>query len=196
VAKLNLEKNQMYLIRTLDCVFALLGILFFFPLLVVIYLVVLIDVGQPLLVQIRLGKGKIEFKIFKFRTMKKNTRIVGTHLIDSAALTRSGIILRSWKLDELPQLFNVLLGDMSLVGPRPCLTSQMDVIKWREHYGVFAVRPGITGLAQLSGIDMSKPKLLAIADSDMIKSSSVFAYFKFIILTVIGKGLGDQIKRI
>jgi lipopolysaccharide/colanic/teichoic acid biosynthesis glycosyltransferase len=91
-------------------------------------------------------------------------------------------------------LWNVLKGDMSLVGPRPCLTNQIELIAEREAYGVFSVRPGITGLAQVLGIDMSTPRLLAQTDAKMINSLSSLNYFKYIFFTVIGKGYGDRIK--
>ena len=102
--------------------------------------------------------------------------------------------MRRNKLDELPQLWNVLCGEMSLVGPRPCLYNQEVLIVKRARCGVFDVRPGITGMAQINGIDMSTPDLLSKTDSEMISSMSVVNYFKYIFLTLCGRGRGDKIR--
>ena len=98
-------------------------------------------------------------------------------------------------MDELPQLWNVLKGDMSLVGPRPCLETQHELIEERSKRNVFSVRPGITGLAQVNDIDMSTPELLAETDAKMIASFSVKQYFYLIFLTLTGKGSGDRIRK-
>jgi lipopolysaccharide/colanic/teichoic acid biosynthesis glycosyltransferase len=105
-----------------------------------------------------------------------------------------GALLRRTKLDELPQLWNVLLGDMSLVGPRPGLFNQHELTAARDAQGVFAARPGITGLAQVNGIDMSTPELLAKTDAQMLRELDVVNYFRFIVLTVLGKGTGDAVR--
>ena len=106
-----------------------------------------------------------------------------------------GHLLRKVRLDELPQLWNVLKGEMSLVGPRPCLFSQEDLISEREKRRVLNARPGITGLAQLNGIDMSTPVLLAETDEKMLATLGVKDYFRFIFMTIVGKGAGDRVKR-
>lgn len=108
-------------------------------------------------------------------------------------LQNSVIFLRRTKLDELPQVWNVLMGEMSLVGPRPNLFNQTELIKERSEKGVYDVRPGITGLAQVNEIDMSTPKLLAETDAEMIKTLTIKDYFKYIFVTVTGKGQGDRI---
>jgi lipopolysaccharide/colanic/teichoic acid biosynthesis glycosyltransferase len=95
-----------------------------------------------------------------------------------------GIFLRKTKLDEIPQLWNVLIGEMSLVGPRPCLLNQNNLINERKKRGVFKVRPGITGLAQIKGITMKTPTLLAKTDLEMIKQLNVFNYFYYILVTM------------
>jgi lipopolysaccharide/colanic/teichoic acid biosynthesis glycosyltransferase len=125
--------------------------------------------------------------------MHLNTLSVPTHLANASSLTKYGTFLRKSKLDELPQLFNVLLGHMSLVGPRPNLLNQEDLINIRESLGVYKIRPGITGLAQINQIDMSTPQLLAETDAKMASNFSTFLYFKFIIQTIFGKGSGDRI---
>ena len=101
--------------------------------------------------------------------------------------------MRRTKLDELPQLWNVLRGDMSLVGPRPNLLNQEELIRERDQRKVYSVRPGITGLAQVNEIDMSTPELLAETDARMIADMSVANYFKYILQTVSGKGSGDRV---
>lgn len=126
--------------------------------------------------------------------MPKNTASVATHLVGASSVTRLGQFLRKTKLDELPQLINVLKGEMSLVGPRPCLFNQQDLIVERESRGVFTVLPGITGLAQVNEVDMSTPVKLAELDQQMIQTLNLKNYFTYIIQTVLGKGAGDRVK--
>ncbi len=181
------------MIRLLDFSFALLGLVFGSPVLLVIYLVGLLDTGSPIFLQKRVGCNRRSFTLVKFRTMAIDTASVASHLASATSITKLGGFLRKTKLDELPQLWNVLKGDMSLVGPRPGLFNQADLTKAREDLGVYDVRPGITGLAQVNDIDMSTPKLLAETDAKMIKEMSVVNYFKFVIQTVSGKGAGDRV---
>jgi lipopolysaccharide/colanic/teichoic acid biosynthesis glycosyltransferase len=110
------------------------------------------------------------------------------------AITRFGGFLRRTKLDEIPQLWNVLRGEMSLVGPRPCLFTQVELICERHIRRVFDVRPGITGLAQVKKIDMSTPRYLAETDSVMLAELTVNMYFRYILMTLWGKGSGDSVK--
>ena len=126
--------------------------------------------------------------------MKPETRSVGTHEVNPDQVTAWGSLLRRFKLDELPQLWNVLKGEMSLVGPRPCLSNQTELVAARRKLSVFCVRPGITGLAQIQGIDMSTPELLAKTDAEMVRTMSLGKYFKYIALTVCGWGRGDRIR--
>ena len=131
----------------------------------------------------------------KFRSMHVNTQSVATHLASVSSITPFGSFLRKSKLDELPQLWNVFVGDMSLVGPRPNLFNQEELIHERDSRGVYSARPGITGLAQINKIDMSTPQLLAETDAKMIQELNTLVYFKYIFLTVFGKGFGDRIKK-
>ena len=131
--------------------------------------------------QTRIGKNLRPFIMFKFRTMQLNTHSVPSHLADIAAVTPYGRFLRRTKLDELPQLWNVLLGDMSLVGPRPGLPNQVELTDARKQLSVLDVRPGVTGLAQISGVDMSEPQLLAEIDARMIEEMSMYNYLRYII---------------
>jgi O-antigen biosynthesis protein WbqP len=182
------------LIRILDFSFSLLGLVLGSPVLLVIYLVGLFDTGSPVFRQERVGRNKKPFILIKFRTMSVDTASVASHLASTASITKMGGFLRKTKLDELPQLWNVLKGEMSLVGPRPGLFNQQELTAARENEGVFLVRPGITGLAQVSNIDMSTPELLAKTDARMIGEMSLNNYFKYLFQTVLGAGAGDRVK--
>tara|TARA_R110002126_G_scaffold10245_43_gene46596 strand:- start:1238 stop:1789 length:552 start_codon:yes stop_codon:yes gene_type:complete len=182
------------LIRLLDIIFAFLGLVFGFPVLVILTIIGLFDTGSPIFRQVRVGRNKAPFTLVKFRTMKPDTAHVASHLASSSAITPFGGFLRKSKLDELPQLWNVLKGEMSLVGPRPCLFNQVELINEREQRGVLNARPGITGLAQVNDIDMSTPVLLAETDARMLATLTVANYFKYIFMTVAGKGSGDRVK--
>jgi len=181
------------MIRCLDILFSLLGLALGWPLLLLIYLLGVLDTGSPLFRQIRVGRHQRAFVLVKFRTMAVDTESVASHLASSAAITPIGRFLRRSKLDELPQLWNVLKGDMSLVGPRPNLFNQHELIAERESRGVYDVRPGITGLAQINHIDMSTPRLLAETDAKMIRSLDLAAYFRLLLQTVLGGGRGDRV---
>ena len=183
-----------FITRSLDIIFSMSGLLLGAPVLMVIYIVGLLDTGSPIFRQVRVGSNQKPFFLIKFRTMRLDTASVASHLVDATAVTRFGTFLRRTKLDELPQLWNVLMGEMSLVGPRPCLFSQTELICERATRGVFDVSPGITGLAQVNNIDMSTPKLLAETDAQMLKDLTLSAYFKYIFMTVVGKGSGDAVK--
>jgi lipopolysaccharide/colanic/teichoic acid biosynthesis glycosyltransferase len=182
------------LVRLCDIFFSLLGLFVGFPVLIIIYLVGLFDTGSPVFWQERVGRNKKPFTLVKFRTMSIDTVSVASHLASTASITPIGAFLRKTKLDELPQLWNVLKGEMSLVGPRPGLFNQEELTMAREAKGVFSVRPGITGEAQVNEIDMSTPELLAVVDAKMISELSITNYFKFIIMTLTGKGSGDRVK--
>jgi len=183
------------MIRFFDFTFSLFGLVLGFPVLIVLIFIGLFDTGSPIFMQERVGRHKKPFTLVKFRTMKKDTASVASHLASSASITTFGHFLRRTKLDELPQLWNVLKGDMSLVGPRPGLFNQEELTVARDKHNVFSVRPGITGLSQISGIDMSTPELLAQNDAKMIDDLTIKNYFKYIVMTVIGKGQGDAINR-
>jgi len=183
------------MLRIFDFLFAFFGLILSAPVLLVIYVIGLIDTGSPIFRQERVGRDQRPFTLVKFRTMRPGTASVASHLADASTITLFGSILRRTKLDEVPQLWNVVKGEMSLVGPRPCLFNQIELISQRASRDVFSVRPGITGLAQVSNIDMSTPKLLAETDFHMIKELTAAAYFKYIFMTVIGKGSGDRVIR-
>ncbi len=180
--------------RILDFIFSLLGLIFGSPVLLVIFIIGLFDTGSPIFRQERVGRNQKPFTLIKFRTMSVDTKSVASHLANTASITKLGGFLRKTKLDELPQLLNVIKGDMSLVGPRPGLFNQLELTEARIAKEVFDVRPGITGLAQVNDIDMSTPELLAETDARMIIDMSIKDYFKYIFQTVLGAGAGDRIK--
>ncbi len=181
------------MIRFFDFIFSFLGIIILSPIGLIVYVLGLLDTGSPIFKQERVGKKKKTFTLLKFRTMGVNTKSVATHLANSSSVTKLGTFLRKSKLDELPQLINVLKGDMSLVGPRPNLFNQEELIEERNKRGVYNFLPGITGLAQINKIDMSTPKKLAKIDAEMLKTLTLNKYFGYIFATIGGKGSGDRI---
>lgn len=187
-------QKSLVLQRPLDIIFSATGLVVASPLLIGATAIGYLDTGSPLFIQERVGKDQKPFKLVKFRTMKVTTESVASHLVDNTSITKLGKVLRKTKLDELPQLINVLKGEMSLVGPRPNLFNQKDLIKAREQMRVYDVLPGITGLAQLSGIDMSTPECLAKKDKEMIDNLNLRNYFSYILSTALGKGSGDAVK--
>jgi len=179
------------MIRFLDFIFSLFALVFLSPVLILLLIFGFIDTGSPLFFQERVGRHGVSFILWKFRTMDRDVNDVESHLVDTLKITNYGSVLRKTKLDELPQLWIVIMGDMSLVGPRPGLPSQFELYNERKKLGVLEVRPGITGLSQLNSIDMSTPKLLAETDAKMLEKMTMRNYIKYIILTVAGNGLGD-----
>ena len=182
------------MIRFYDLVLSAFALFILIPILLTLVVVGYLDSGSPIFRQIRVGRGMKPFYLLKFRSMKANTPSVATHLVDPLSITPFGSFLRKSKLDELPQLWNVFVGDMSLVGPRPNLFNQEALIKERISQDVYSWRPGITGLAQIHKIDMSTPQLLAETDYNMIQELNTFNYFKILFLTIFGKGFGDRVK--
>ena len=129
--------------------------------------------GPAIFSQSRVGRDGAVFACHKLRTMHRDTPSLPTHEAPAGSVTAVGKMLRATKIDELPQLWNVLKGEMSLVGPRPCLPTQTVLIGYRQRLGVMAALPGITGLAQIKGIDMSDPKLCAETDAAYLKAASI-----------------------
>jgi O-antigen biosynthesis protein WbqP len=188
--------KREFVLRLMDVLLAGMGLVMLWPVLLVLCVLGWLDTRSPLFRQQRVGRHQRPFMLVKLRTMRLGTASVPSHLASSESITTLGAFLRRTKLDELPQLWNVLQGDMSIVGPRPSLLNQHELIAARTSQGVYAFRPGITGLAQVKGIDMSTPELLALTDAHMLRELGVCNYFKFIFLTVRGKGSGDRVKQI
>jgi len=146
-------------------VLASAGLLFVLPIILICIFFILIEDGLPaIFVQERLGKNLKKFNIYKLRTMYRSTPNLGTHEVSSSNYLKVGSILRKLKIDELPQVINFIKGDLNLIGPRPGLLSQAELMKFRLANGIFDITPGITGLAQVLGYDMSNPEKLAKID--------------------------------
>lgn len=152
--------------------------------------------GQAIFAQERLGRHKRRFRLLKLRTMRSGTPQGASHVVGTGGVTRVGRFLRATKIDELPQLWNVLTGDMSFVGPRPGLPIQTDLTEARVEEGVFEAVPGITGLAQVQRIDMSDPKGLAEVDRRYLETRSMALDLWLILRTLTGGGQGDAARRI
>lgn len=182
------------MIRLLDFIAAFFGLILLSPLILVITVILFIEHRKPFFIQQRVGKDQKLFTLIKFRSMSPKAANLPTHEISADLITKTGKFIRATKLDELPQLWNVLKGEMSLMGPRPCLPSQEELIYERASRGVFSLRPGITGPAQVQNIDMSTPKKLAEKDSQMVNNLKVGDYFKYVLLTVTGSGQGDKVR--
>ena len=177
------------LIRLLDVVFAFFGLLFTFPILITVIIIGYFDTGSPVFIQKRMGKNKRPFKLIKFRTMSVDTKSVASHLASATSITKLGSFLRKTKIDELPQLINVLKGEMSFVGPRPNLFNQEELITERDNRGVYMVLPGITGLAQVKGYRGATDTLEKMEgrikyDLEYIRSWSLWLDIKLIVMTV------------
>jgi O-antigen biosynthesis protein WbqP len=181
--------------RFLDIGLSAVGLVLTAPILAACMLAVMLESrGNPLFAQRRVGRQQRIFTCYKLRTMRSGTRQAATHEVAHAAVTRVGGFLRRTKLDELPQLWNVMRGEMSLVGPRPCLPTQHELIARREELGVYALRPGITGPAQVQGIDMSNPARLALVDQQYLAQCSLRGDLALILRTVFGGGHGDFVR--
>jgi O-antigen biosynthesis protein WbqP len=150
--------------------------------------------GSALFRQKRVGRDGALFTCIKLRTMHTGTPASPTHDTPAAAVTRVGRLLRASKLDELPQLWNILRGEMSFVGPRPCLPTQTELIDARTRLGVLALVPGISGVAQIRGLDMSNPQLLAETDATYLRTRSIGEDIRIMALTFLGSGRGDRTK--
>ena len=153
------------IIVVLRNIICLIGLIVILPFMVIASLLICLEDGFPVFFkQKRIGLNKQIFTIYKIRTLKRNAPQVGTHEIEDRYKLTIGRIVRALKLDEFPQLLNVIRGDLNLIGPRPGLESQLALEKARTLQGVFKAKPGITGLAQVLGYDMSTPKRLAEVD--------------------------------
>src|SRR5947199_7989158 len=160
--------------RAFDIVACGLFLLLFWPILLIVIIAIRMQSPGPAIFrQVRVGKDGRLFTCYKLRTMYSGTANLPTHEVQASSVTALGEHLRRFKIDELPQLWNVLIGDMSLVGPRPCLPSQVELVEARRRLRVLALRPGITDLAQVNGVDMSDANRLAEIDAQYVRTQSM-----------------------
>ncbi|KGF67301.1 lipid carrier : UDP-N-acetylgalactosaminyltransferase [Hoeflea sp. BAL378] len=182
--------------RAVDLAFAFAVAVFFWWLLLLIWAVVRLESKGPgIFAQERVGRNGHPFTCYKFRTMKAGTAHLGTHEVSASSVTRLGQILRKLKLDELPQIINIFRNEISLIGPRPCLPVQTQLVEARRRLGVLTLKPGISGLAQVNGIDMSDPEKLAQWDARYKALQSLLLDLKIIIATALGSGNGDRVAK-
>jgi O-antigen biosynthesis protein WbqP len=182
--------------RLFDIIAAAAGLALTWPIILFLAIVIRFQTkASGIFTQERVGRHERVFRCHKLRTMRPDTPDLPTHEATRSSVTPLGRFLRASKLDELPQMWNVIIGDMSFVGPRPCLPSQTILCDERRVRGVFDVSPGITGLAQIEGIDMSDPVRLAEKDAEYTRSQSMMADFIILFRTVFaGAGRGDRVK--
>lgn len=181
--------------RIADLAIALIGLPLALPVvLVCMALVKASSRGPAIFRQTRVGLNEEPFTCYKLRTMYVETASAPSHEVAASAVTPVGGWLRRLKLDELPQLWNIVRGEMSFVGPRPCLPSQVELVEARRTRGLYAIRPGITGVAQVAGIDMSDPERLARRDAEYLEDMSLATDLRLIIATVLGAGRGDRVR--
>jgi lipopolysaccharide/colanic/teichoic acid biosynthesis glycosyltransferase len=193
------DKNKNIYFRIfkilLDISFVVAVILFFWWAFIIIwFLIRLTSPGSAIFAQKRIGKNGLIFKCYKFRTMNIETENVATHEVNRHSITSIGKFLRASKLDEIPQIINIIRGELSLIGPRPGLPNQTELFAARKLRGIYNVLPGITGLSQINNIDMSTPNKLAEWDKRYIAMRSIPSEIKIIILTFFGRGSGDNVK--
>jgi O-antigen biosynthesis protein WbqP len=181
--------------RALDLTIALLSLPLAAPvILACVAAIRLTSPGPGIFRQTRVGRHERPFTCYKLRTMTVDTHNAPSHETPAAAVTPLGRQLRRLKLDELPQLWNIVRGEMSFVGPRPCLPSQTELIAARRRRGLSALRPGITGVSQVAGIDMSDPERLAQSDAAYLDTMSLGADIRLILATALGAGRGDRVR--
>lgn len=171
--------------RFFDILISIFGLIFLAPVIFLITIICALDTGSPFFYQKRVGLNKKPFFLIKFRTMKIGTPSLPTHQLSLNYSSRTGNLIRKYKFDEILQFINVLKGDMSIVGPRPCLLSQEEIINKRFDRGLYRYRPGITGLAQIKGINMSMIDAMIDLDCELMYQINIQRYFYIIFKTFI-----------
>ena len=185
--------TYLFLKRAIDLAFSLGIVVFFWWALLIVWALVKLDSEGPgIFAQKRIGREGHPFTFYKFRTMRVGTAQAATHEVEASSVTPIGRFLRRTKLDELPRVWNILRNELRLVGPRPSLTTQESLIEERRRRGVLELKPGLTGLAQINGIAMDDPALLAQWDARYKALRSILLDLKIILATATGKGSGDR----
>ena len=182
--------------RVFDFSASLILLILLSPVFLIISLIISADDGSPVIFrQPRVGKNNELFDILKFRTMKNGTRNVASGALDESGecITRSGRFLRKTSLDELPQLINILRGEMSFVGPRPLIPEEEDIRKLRERYNVYSVLPGMTGLAQINGRDNLTAEEKAEFDRQYVENRTLFLDINILFKTVFAVLTGKDV---
>ena len=189
---------QNYIKRGIDCILSLIGLIILSPILLIIAVIVKMTSPGPVLFrQERMGKDNKHFRIMKFRTMRIDTpKDCPTHMLENPDqyITKIGHILRKTSLDELPQLWNIFVGDMAVIGPRPSLPNQYDLNALRDQNGASKVRPGLTGLAQISGRDELEISVKAALDGEYVKKISFLTDVRLFFATFISVLRSDGVK--
>lgn len=186
----------LFLKRFIDLGFAFAVIVLLWWLLILIWIgIKLQSPGPGIFSQVRVGKGGREFTCYKFRTMKVDTVQAATHEVQQSSVTKLGAFLRKSKIDELPQVLNIIMNQVSLVGPRPCLPTQTELIEARRANGSLNLKPGISGLGQVNKVDMSEPQRLAALDYRYGRLQSVILDIRIILATALGRGGGDNVAK-
>lgn len=175
--------------RAIDILLSALGLICLSWLFLILIIAIKLDTPGPVLFkQKRLAQGKKYFNILKFRTMRIDTpKDMPTHMLadPDAYITKVGAFLRKYSLDELPQIWNIFVGQMSIIGPRPALWNQYDLIEERDKYGANDVRPGLTGLAQISGRDELEIDVKARLDGEYVQKMSFWFDVKLFFGTIL-----------
>ena len=182
--------------RAADLAFAAAVTLLLWWLLLIVWALIRIQSPGPgIFAQTRIGQHGKEFVCYKFRTMKLGTVQAATNEVSASSVTGLGHFLRKTKIDELPQIWNIFRNEISLIGPRPCLPVQTRLIEARAKRGVLALKPGISGLAQVNGVDMSEPEKLARWDERYLRLQSLALDLKIALATATGRGQGDRVAK-
>ena len=186
-----MKKKRIYFAikRILDVILSIIVLIILCPFLIIFSIIIKVESEGPILFkQKRVGKNKKIFTIYKFRTMRTDTpKDMPTHMLKNAEsyITKFGNIMRKTSIDELPQLFNIVKGDMSIIGPRPALWNQDDLIKERDKYHANDIRPGLTGWAQVNGRDELEIPIKAKYDGEYIEKVSLWFDIKIFFKTII-----------
>jgi len=178
-----------YMKRIIDILLSFIGLIVLSPIYLILIIAIKLDSKGPVLFkQKRVGKGKTNFIMLKFRTMRIDTpKDMPTHLLENPEhyITRVGKLLRKTSLDELPQIWHIFVGQMSIIGPRPALWNQYDLIAERDKYGANDIKPGLTGWAQINGRDELPIEVKANLDGEYVKNLSFMMDLKCFFLTIV-----------